>query len=529
MVARLLLLIFVLSVALGRVWAAVEVEVDRSRLYQDERLELTIRADPDSARYPLDLTPLSALFDIDQQSQGQRLRRASNGSIQAWREWHLWLRPRHIGTLQVPSFRLGDERSERILIEVLDPANRGDALPADAVRLEVNLAERELYIGQPTQLTIDLWYQVRLQGEYANLSFGDFNVELLDENNVTEYRNGRQLRRYRLIYRLTADHPGQLELPPIRFVGQYQAGPYGERRSVERTHAAIGIAVKPIPAEYPDDAAWLPARQLSLSDNLPGQLQLAAHAHQEWTVTTEVEGLPPTRLPDPLAGLGGDAWRLYRNAPEFDDHQRRDLAALVFTKPGRQRLPAVRLPWWDLQRDQLAYAELPARTVEVTPEASQALQPTPLAESVSPETVLPSRLVWPWISLALAVGWLFTALVLWFRRRRKTLNKAADSAKAPTPAKALRPADLLAESDPLRFRQALLAWLEQEGMEPYQALAQLSGSAAAVWGRINAGLYGRQSIAAPSRAERKVLLAALIKRQRRAQPTEPDPTQLYPD
>ena len=525
MVARLLILLSIFTLGLSKAWAAVEVEIDRSRLYQDERLELTIRADPDSARYPLDLTPLAALFDIDQQTQGQRLRRSSNGTIQAWREWHLWLRPRHIGTLQVPSFRLGDERSERILIEVLDPANRGDALPADAVRLEVKLDERELYIGQPTQLTIDLWYQVRLQGDYANLSFGDFNVELLDENNITEYRDGRQIRRYRLSYRLTADHPGQLQIPPIRLVGQYQAGPYGERRSVERTHPAIDIAVKPIPAEYPDDAAWLPAKQLSLSDNLPDQLQLAAHAHQEWTVITDVEGLPPTRLPDPLAGLGGDAWRLYRNAPEFDERQRRDLAALVFTEPGRQRLPAVRLPWWDLQRDQLAYAELPARTIEVLPEASQALQPTPLPDAASLETRLPSRAVWPWISLALALGWLFTAVLMWLRRRRK---KPAPVPQ-PAPAKALRSKDLLAETDPLRFRQAVLDWLVEAGVDPYQTLAQLTGSAAAVWGRLNASLYGPQSVPAPSRAERKVLLTALVKRQRRAPKVGSDATQLYPD
>lgn len=525
MVIRWLMLLTLFSLSLSSAWAVVEVEIDRSRLYQDERLELTIRADPDSARYPLDLTPLAALFDIDQQTQGQRLRRSSNGTMQAWREWHLWLRPRHIGTLQVPSFRLGNERSERLLIEVLDPANRGDALPADAVRLDVTLDERELYIGQPTQLTIDLWYQVRLQGDYANLSFGDFNVELLDENNVTEYRDGRQIRRYRLIYRLTADHAGQLEIPPIRFVGQYQTGPYGERRSVERTHPAIDIAVKPIPANYPDDAAWLPARQLRLSDNLPEQLQLAAHAHQEWTLITEVEGLPPTRLPDPLAALGGDGWRLYRNAPEFDERQRRDLAALVFTEPGRQRLPAVRLPWWDLQRDQLAYAELPARTIEVLPEASQALQPIPLPEAASTETGLPPRAVWPWVSLALALGWLLTAVLMWLRRRRTQ----PEPAPQPAPTKVLRPADLLAESDPLRFRQAVLEWMAQTKLDPYLTLAQLTGSAAAVWGRLNASLYGPQPVPAPSRAERKVLLTALLKRQRRVRQAAPEPTQLYPD
>lgn len=529
MVDRLLRLLLVLSLCLGRVGAAVEAEVDRSRLYQDERLELTIRADPDSARYPLDLTPLSTLFNIDQQSQGQRLRRSSSGAMQAWREWHLWLRPRHIGTLAVPAFRLGNQRSEPILIEVLDPAQRGDDLPADAVSLEVQLADRELYIGQPTQLTIDLWYRLRLTGDYVNLSFADFNAELLDETNVIEYRNGRQVKRYRLVYRLTADHPGQLQLPPIRFVGQYLSGPYGERRQVERIQPAVSIAVKPIPQNYPDDAAWLPARQLSLSDNLPDRLQLTAHAHQDWTVTTDVEGLPPTRLPDPLASLlthdDSDAWRLYRNAPEFNARQRRDLAALVFTEPGQQTLPAVRLPWWDLQLDRLAYAELPARTVQVMPEASEAFQPISAPDDTAAESGLPVALIWPWISLLLGLGWLASAVLVWLRRRKKARQRSTTA----KPVAARRPKQLVAEDDPGCFRRGVLDWLQQEGLAADPVLAQLPGPAAAVWGRLNAALYGSPSMPAPSRAERKLLLRALLKKQPRSRRSDAGPTQLYPD
>ncbi|WP_157954456.1 BatD family protein [Saccharospirillum mangrovi] len=515
-------------VATAPVWAAVEAEVDRSRLYQDERLELIVRVDSETARFALDLTPLSILFDIEQQSQGQRLRRASNGEIEAWREWHLWLRPRHIGTLAIPPFRFGNARSERILVEVLDPLQRGDDLPAEAVQLDVTLNERELYIGQPTILTIDLWYQLRLQGDYADLDFGDFNVELLDESNVTDVQNGRQIRRYRLIYRLTANHPGELQLPPIRFVGQYQAGPYGERQSIERVYPAQTLTVKPIPDSYPKNAVWLPAKRLSLSDNLPAQLELSAHAHQDWTVVTEVEGLPPTRLPDPLAGLGGDVWRLYRNAPEFTDAQRRDLAALVFTEAGRQRLPAVRLPWWDLQRDQLAYAELPARTITVVPEASPAFQPTPTSGDAESTSIRLPWGLWPWLSAALGLGWLSTLLWLWLRRRR---NRPVKVEPAPQP-RPLKLGALLDEAEPRPFRLGILRWLAQHDLDAAKTLAALPEPAASLWARLNATLYGPTGPAALTRAERKVLLQALLKRHARlvkAAQRPPDLSQLYPD
>jgi len=87
-------------------------------------------------------------------------------------------------------------------------------------------------------------------------------------------------------------------------------------------------------------------------------------------VTTRVNGLPATRLPNPIADLDGDAFRLYRNEPEFEEGdplgRRRDMAALVFTEPGTYTLPAVRVPWWNLRTDQLAWAEIPARTVTVS-------------------------------------------------------------------------------------------------------------------------------------------------------------------
>lgn len=512
-----------LMLAAGPVWAGLEVEVDRSRLYQDERLELTVRADPDTARYPLDLTALDTLFVIEQQSQGQRLRRSDNGDIQPWREWHLWLRPRHVGTLAIPVFRMGNQRSERLLVEVLDPSQRSDELPADAVRLDVQLAEREVYIGQPMLLTIDLWYQLRMNGEYNALNFGDFSAELLDESNITDYQNGRQVRRYRLQYRLTAERTGTLQLPPIRFVGQYQFGPFGERRTVERTQPAQQVTVKPIPASYPADAIWLPAKRLRLSDNLPASLQLTAHQHQNWTVTTEVDGLPPTRLPDPLADLSGESWRLYRDAPEFDDRQRRDLAALVFTEPGQQQLPEIRLPWWDLQHDRLAYAQLPARTIAVQAESSPVFQPTPTPSTSEAQRIAPLASVWPWLTLGLLLLVLAMAGGWWRHRRRP-----ARPLPSTPPVIQWQEKTLLALDDAREFRAALLVWLQQQGRHPQRSLAALSGAPAAIWARLNAALYGPRAKRAPNRAERKALVRAL-----RKTPSKPaadnDPTRLYPD
>ncbi|MEX2320305.1 MAG: BatD family protein, partial [Saccharospirillum sp.] len=95
-VSAVLVTLLLVSVAAS---AAVTAEVDRTRLYQDETLTLTIRADFPAATEPLDLTALNTLFQVVGQSQSTQSRYSTALGQQRWREWRLQVRPREIGTL----------------------------------------------------------------------------------------------------------------------------------------------------------------------------------------------------------------------------------------------------------------------------------------------------------------------------------------------------------------------------------------------------------------------------------------------
>lgn len=541
MVRRPLLILALLVLAsFGR--ADVTASVDRTTLYSDETLLLTIRADYPEAEEPLDLTALSTLFEIEQQTQSTQSRYSTGAGQQRWREWRLWLRPKQTGTLAIPNFKLGDEGTEPIFIQVRDAADRQDGLPEDAIILEAELSEDSPYVGQPVTLTIRLKYQVRLQGSFESLSLDAFEAEQLDESNTVVREGGQQYNQYQLIYRLTSDQAGRVSIPEIRFNGQYQSGQFNSARRVARTHPGFSLRVRPIPDSFPSDAYWLPAESVSLHDNLSSRLELTANEHLNWVVTTRVNGLPATRLPNPIAELDEEHFRLYRNEPEFEEGDplgsRRDMAALVFTEPGNYTLPAVRLPWWNLRTDRLAWAELPARTVTVTAADPSNVTPivtepagTPVTE---PEPASASPGLWPWISLSLGVGWAATVLV-WvasLRRPATARNSSEDTPRvAPRRTGLAELKNLAREGRPSAFYTALAAILYRHHRISLDRLSpRLDNGAQRCLRQLEASLYGGVDTDAPD-AESLVRLVAAVERALKPDrdTSSPDPTRLYPD
>lgn len=535
MVKRWLMALMALAVSIPAL-AALTAEVDRTQLYDDESLVLTIRADFPEAQEPLDLTALTQLFDIEHQRQSTQSRYSTSGGQQRWREWTLVLRPRHTGTLAIPNFELGGEQTQPIMVTVRDSADRQDGLPEDAVELNVYLKDSELYVGQSTTLTIDLDYQLRLQGNFERLSLDEFETELIDESNTTETRDGRQVRRYRLVYQLTAKQSGVLRIPEIRFSGQYQSGQFDSTRRLTRRHPVMNINVKPVPEEFPANAYWLPARSLTLSDNLPQQLSLIANEHLDWSITTQAAGLSATQLPDPLAGFDSDDFRLYRNAPEFEDgsrlSQRRDLNALVFTEAGTYQLPAVRVPWWNLETDQLEYAELPARSVEVKADPKASFSPPATPTNATDPVVDPqpeTSNLWLWVALSLGMGWAATVLVWVASSLRKPAAVTAPvEAEKPEPDDDLK--NLARDARPADFYSALGRWLNREyGLTLGQLTDRLAPEHQQTLNQLAASLFSRQPTEPPT-TESKLSLVKALKKALSGQRKRPekDLTKVYP-
>jgi hypothetical protein len=205
------------------------------------------------------------------------------------------------------------------------------------------------------------------------------------------------------------------------------------------------------------------------------------------TLSIEALGLRGEQLPpvEPPAPAGA---RVYPDQAQTQSGRdgdrvvgiREERMAIVPTEPGELILPAIRIPWWDVEQQIQRVAEIPARRVAVLPAVSDAPSETP---GVKPLGAEPNAAPGPgplpgWrdhAALGFAGLWLVT-LVAWWRTRR-VVRVAPGKRRAPDPELPLRRTALkraCLRGDAETTNRALAAWAAHrwQGDAP-SSLAQL--------------------------------------------------------
>ncbi|MDO7645033.1 MAG: BatD family protein, partial [Reinekea forsetii] len=129
----------------GLAEAAVSAQVDRTELYNDESLVLTVTVSPAAELNSTDLAALASLFSIEQRVQQQSSQNI-NGRARSRVDYQFRLSSKARGVVAIPSIRAGDEQSEPIFVTVLDARQRGDSLAEDAVQFTGRLSNNRPYV-----------------------------------------------------------------------------------------------------------------------------------------------------------------------------------------------------------------------------------------------------------------------------------------------------------------------------------------------------------------------------------------------
>ena len=313
------------------------------------------------------------------------------------------------------------------------------------------------------------------------------------------------------------------------------------RRVVERGPDRT-LEVRP----QPDGTAspWLPAQSVQLADQwTPSPPRLRVGEPITRTLTITAQGATAAQLPTLDAGTS-DGVKVYPEPPTSEDLAgggppaalKTLKLALVPTRAGPLTLPEIRLHWWDTVEDRQRVAVIPQRTLEVEPAAGTAttpeptpgpaqvpglaeVPPTPMHEAESggagraPDAG-PTRSpdlpgagaepgLWPWVSLALGLGWLLTlGWVLWqgyggrWQRPGKPARGTGAAGRSGSARSALAVLSrACAAGDPRAAREALLAWGRSRWPKhPPAGLGALAGrlggdDAAEVLGDIDRAIY----------------------------------------
>jgi hypothetical protein len=316
-----------------------------------------------------------------------------------------------------------------------------------------------------------------------------------DESTYDAILGGRS---YNVVERTIAIFPqesGEISISPSRFEARVIVNGRITGRKVFESEAQT-INVKPIPpapADYPD-AAWLPARDLDLSEEWSREpRRLAAGEPVSRTITIGVLGqletqIPALEIPEP------DGISLYPDQPELSRRfesggirgVRKDEYAMIAVGNGETSLPAVELPWFDTEEERWKVATLPERRLTIVgaaPVEPVAPEPEATPAAAEAEPALPSVVtnpLWQQVAGGLFALWLLTLGAWWWSLRPRQAGPSREPQPVPPhklQSRCLKQARKAAlAGDASALKDAMLEWGRLQWPEaPPRSLGMLAG------------------------------------------------------
>lgn len=511
--------------------AKIEVSLDRNPVAQNETFTLVFSAAETPDDDP-DFGPLEQDFEVLGQTQSNQFS-LDNGHANRRVEWQVTVMAKRAGTLEVPPIAFGSDQSPPLAVTVTPGAATGHHAKGDEdIFLEVETEPKKPYVQAQVIYTVRVLGRVRFNGELSNPEADDALIEkLADDRNYAVNRDGAQYNVFERRFALFPQKSGPLKIGPVHLTAQVAGGGgspfnpfFGRQPQTRRIDSeAVNLDVRPIPKEF-TGKHWLPAENLTLEDSWaakPPRIALGEPATR--TLTLKAQGATVGVLPElnPDAASTTD-FKQYPDQPAINETQHRDgvsssrqeKTALMVSRPGTYRLPAVEIPWWNTRADRLETARIPERVLTVAPAPGTAptpeTTPAPAAPQAEPATATPapgaSVPVAPmaptvdlgfWLAWLFGAGWLATAVAWGISARRPTVSPAPRPAPDPAPSQrqmveAIERA--CRANDAMAARRALAAWAERRwpGLGAADWARRCGGELGREIGRLDRGLYGRE-------------------------------------
>jgi len=417
-------------------FADVTARIDRPSVDLNESFVLELTVDTN-----IDMEPdLAVLDDKFYRGQLSQLSNTSiiNGQIRRSRTWTIALMAKSTGKQVIPAVTVGNEKSQPISITINEPTN---APPGEAdVFITSEVDQTEAYVQSQILYRFKVYRAVATRQE-GRRDPGITGAEVLveragDERSYEAILNGKA---YNVIERVLAIYPqasGEISISPARFEARVLRDGRITGRKVFESQAHT-IKVLPIPAPpagFPD-AAWLPARDVLLSEEWsrePNEVAAGEPVTRKVTISAlgQIETQIPAIEPPVVAGMN-----VYTDKPDltrFFEAEgirgvRRDQYAMIGVRGGPAEIPKLEVPWWDIEAREWRIASLPSRIIEIEAPAAAAIIPPPVTsdtdtdseaeKSTDSKTKPAPDGFWKRVSQLIAAVWLLTVVAWWWSSR----------------------------------------------------------------------------------------------------------------
>lgn len=468
-------MLFVVNNAIA---ATLTASVDRKQITENDSFRLFVRYDEQVGFGQPDLTLLKKDFRVLNQQRSNQFR-SMNGKTVSFTEWTLVLSPIRTGELIIPALSFNGQNSQEIKVSVNELPDSVKEQIAKEFFFDIEVDRKSTYVQSQVLYTEKLYYSVNHEeATLSELKVTDAHVIPLGD--VRQYNttiNGQRMGVYERRYAIFSEESGEMVIPGQKFsasvVNSYNRWSRG--RPISVIAKPIRIEVKPTPSEYPQ-SPWLPSNEITIDDRW-------SKPNNDWQVgepvtrniTINAKGLSGSQLPS-IALPIVEGLKYYPDQSEYTDQNdvlgvqgtSQQSLAIVPTKSGRILIPEMRIPWWNLKKNALDYAILPAQTIQV----AEASNPSNIASNNQPDrksaanklsasTMNSSSFssLWIFSTLLLLVSNIITAFFLW-RKKEPTLIEKEKKPNNTQHFKLLRKA--CQDNDPGEIRKHLKQWAEQQ-------------------------------------------------------------------
>lgn len=376
MIKRLLTSLLLLTLISPSVWADVSARVDKSEIVIGEAINLTISTSEMNGQAP-DLKPLDQSFTITGMQQSSEIT-LINGKRSSSRNWTVTLEPKNTTakSIIIPAITLDNEKTTPITIKIIDTPTNLTLNGHDILKIETSLAQNTAYIQQQLLFTIRIYIDQQQErrlriNQLISAPLTDFETHELGRNNYEREINGRLYNIIELRYVLSPQKSGTLTIAPYSLAATVLENNVVKNKTI--TSDSLTIDVKPIPANYPKNAPWLPAEKVILTESwnkTPSNVQQGDTLVR--TLTIQAEGLTSNQIGN-IVFPTASGIKVYPEKPVLNDKwestspigTRIEKSVIIPVETGDIIIPKTKLPWWNTKTNTLEYAELPEQTLHV--------------------------------------------------------------------------------------------------------------------------------------------------------------------
>ena len=503
MIKKLVFLLILLNFVPTRAFSAqITVSFDRNPVSLNESFQIVFTADETPDNDP-DFSPLEQNFEILGQSQSSNSSWI-NGQSSKTIQWTLNVMAKHAGSLDVPKVKFGRDVSQPETILVTQSAAAKTVEADGDLFLEVEATPESPYVQSQVIYTVRLYRRIDIaQAGLNEPELADAVIEKLgDDSNYNTQINGVNYLVTERKYAIFPQKSGSVTIKPLLLTAEVVANTRqsfnsffnsNTTRTKKVSSKSVTLEVKPVPAMFTGQH-WLSAEQLVLKEEWSGDIQqMKVGEPLTRTLTLLAKGTTVGQLPEINSAIADEQLKTYPDQPVLQEQKkpegliafREEKIAIIPSKAGHYKLPAIDIPWFNSLSQKMEVANIPETTIlaieapsiqlaPVIPVAPTALEPQKL--TVTPVIQPQQNNIWLWLAIFFGSAWFVTLTYFLVQKNAKRpelprSNEVDISLDAQV--KNLKKA--CAENNATAAKDALLAWGRQKySAASLGAIAELS-------------------------------------------------------